>query len=220
MQFYVRRMPRNQFGSLTLRQWQGHLVSIHYGRVDEESAKLTHPWDAIWAVPGLRQAVILYDNDGSIANLKQAAVEFNWSPLQPLADKFASNELMGYAEEAYKILGGLSLEHESKTIHACLGLLFGMAKIIAVQRGLLIETENRYFELIQNSVGMDSEWTRVFRLALGLDTGPSEIPPYRTRGIAALELYHQTAELIVPIICDEHRKVIISTLKLIKDAGY
>ncbi len=220
LQLYVRRMPRNPFGPLTLRRWQGHLVSIQYDSIKEERARLTRPWDAIWAVPGLRQAVILYDANGSLADLKQAGVEFNWSPLQTLADRYASNELMGCAEEAYKIISGLALGHESKVIYASLGLMFGMAKIIAVQRGIMIETENRYFELIQDSVGQDSKWTCAFRLALGMDIDLQQMTQFKTRGAAALALYGQTAKLMDGIIQEEHRDVIINTLKLMEDAGY
>lgn len=89
LQLYVTEKPSDLIGSLALRLWQGFLVSIHYGTLDEERAKLTKPWSAIWVVPGLRQSVILYDAKGSLAELKQAAQEFDWSPLQPLADKFA-----------------------------------------------------------------------------------------------------------------------------------
>jgi hypothetical protein len=220
LQLYVKEKPRDLIGSLALRLWQGFLVSIHYDSIEEERAKLTSPWDAIWAVPGLRQAVILYDPTGSLADLKQAAVEFEWSPLQSLADRYASSEIAAYAEEIYKILSGLSTENESKVLYANIGLVPGMAKIVAVQRGILIETENRYFEFIQDSVGRDSEWTRLFRLALGADTSSEKTPPYRIRGIASLNLYHQTAKLMDSILLEEDREVIISALNLISAAGY
>ncbi len=217
---FVKEKPRNIIDTSALRQRQGFLVSVHYGNVEEERAKLTCPWDAIWTVPGLRQAVILYDIDGSLASLKQAAVEFNWPPLQPLANKFASAEISAYAEETYKILGGLSLGQESKVLYAAIGLMLGMAKVIAVQHGILMETENRYFELIQESVGRGSDWTRFFRLALGADPGPMNLPMFKTRGVAALELYRETVKLLEAIILEEHREVIVNTLGLIKTAGY
>ena len=43
----------------------------------------------------------------------------------------------------------------------------------------MIVSENRYFDLIQDSVGRDSKWTRAFRTAWGLD--PSVIPISITR---------------------------------------
>ncbi len=220
LQLYVAEKPGGLIDLLELHRCQDFLISIHYDKIEEEQAKLTRPWDAIWAVPGLRQATILYDADGSISLLKQAALEFNWAALQPIANQFASNELSGYAEEVYKILSGLSLGQESKVLYASLGMVFGMAKAIAVQRGILIETENRYFDLIQTSVGLNSKWTKFFRPALGADTSSADIPAFKTRGIASLNLYRQTIEMMNEIILSEHREVIISTLNLIKTAGY
>ena len=217
LQLYVREKPRGIIGSLELRQWQGCLVSIHYDNIEEERAKLTEPWGAIWAVPGLRQAVILHDENGSLADLKRAAVKFEWSHLQPLADKFASAEISSCAEEVYKIISGLSLEQESKVLYACMGLVSGMAEILAVQRGILIETENRYFDLIQESAGLTSEWTRLFRLALGAETDPSTAQAYKVRGRAALGLYRQTTEMMSSVIAGEHREVISAALALLRN---
>ncbi|MBI5840596.1 MAG: hypothetical protein HZB19_10895 [Chloroflexi bacterium] len=163
--------------------------------------------------------MIIHDENGSPADLKRAAVKFEWS-LQPLADKFASAEISSCAEEVYKILSGLSLEQESKVLYACMGLVSGMAEILAVQRGILIETENRYFDLIQESAGLTSEWTRLFRLALGAESDPSTAQTYKVRGRAALGLYRQTAEMMKTIILNGHREVIISALNLIETAGY
>ena len=74
MELYVKEMPLGMADPLAMRMWQNFLVSIHYGTLDDEHGKLTRPWHAIWAVPGLRNAVILHDEDGSIAKLKQAAL--------------------------------------------------------------------------------------------------------------------------------------------------
>ena len=220
LQLYVTEKPPELIGSLALRLWQGFLVSVHYDILDEERAKLAKPWSAIWAVPGLRQPIILHDAKGSLAELKQAAQEFDWSPLQPLADKFASAEISANAEEVYKILSGLSAGQESKVLYASTGLVLNMAEAIAVQRGLLIETENRYFELVQESAGRNSEWTRLFRLALGADRGDVSMPAYRTRGIASLGLYRETARMLDAIIPSEPREVITDTLDRIKRAGF
>jgi hypothetical protein len=92
-----------------------------------------------------------------------------------------------------------------------------MLEVVAVQRGILIVSENRYFDLIQDSVGRDSEWTRAFRTAWGLDPAGSQ---YRERGMAALVLYRLSAAMFNQIIPDPHRDVIDRTLELMKEAGY
>ena len=214
---FVSRLPENPYDRYTLRYWDNKLISLKYTLLDDERSALTNPRRAIWAVPGLRGMKILLDKDGSMAALQQAAQEFNWSMLQPVADEFAAEEMMGNAEEAHKILSGLAREHESTVLYASWGLVKNMLETVAVQRGIMIISENRYFDLIQDSVGRDSEWTRVFRTAWGLDPNGSG---YQRRGAAALSLYRLSAELFHGLIPDKHHEVVNRTLQLIQEAGY
>jgi predicted nucleotidyltransferase len=220
LQVYVGTLPESEFDQYTLRRWDDHLVSLHFNMVEAERRNLAHPEHALWAVPGLRQAVILLDKDGSIAELKGAAASFDWSTLQPAADRYAVEQLMGCAEEIHKILNGLASGYESSVLYAVWGALKGLSSAVLVQRGLLVETENRYFDLIQDSVGRDSDWTRSFRIALGADPLTEDVPPFETRGKATLALYWYTAKLFEPIIIKQHYEVIQSTVTLIRDAGY
>jgi hypothetical protein len=123
---------------------------------------------------------------------------------------------MGCAEEVHKLLNGLARGHESTVLYATWGLVKNMLEAVAVQKGILIISENRYFDLIQDAVGMDSEWTRAFRTAWGLDPNSSQ---YQARGTAALILYCLTASMFDKLIPDKHRDVVDKSLQLIKDAG-
>jgi predicted nucleotidyltransferase len=214
---FVSKLPENPYDRYTMRYWEERLISLKHTLLDDERAALTNPRRAIWAVPGLRGMRILLDKDGSMAQLQQAAQEFDWSPLQPLADEFAAEEIMGNAEEAHKILNGLAREHESTVLYASWGLVKNMLEAAAVQRGIMIVSENRYFDLIQDSVGRDSEWTRAFRTAWGLDPRGAG---YGQRGPAALALYGLSADMFDALIPDRHRDVVNKTLQLIKEAGY
>jgi hypothetical protein len=160
---------------------------------------------------------IVLDKDGSISALQRTARDFNWSSLQPAANAYAAEEVMGCAEEAHKILNGLARKHESTVLYATWGLVKSMLEAVAVQRGLMIVSENRYFDLIQDAVGRDSDWTHAFRAAWGLDSGS---PQYQARGAAALTLYRLTAALFDALIPAKHRKVVRLTLQRIKEAGY
>src|SRR3972149_10192999 len=117
-QVYVRVLPAGEYDRYTLRRWDDRLVSLQFNTVEAELNNLSHPEHALWAVPGLRQAVVVLDKDGSLAKLKQAAIEFDWSKLQLLADEYAVEQLMGCAEEAHKILNGLAGGHESTVLYA------------------------------------------------------------------------------------------------------
>ena len=197
---FVSTMPEDPSDRQTLRYWDNRLVSLSYNLLDDERAALTNPRRAIWAVPGLRGMRIVLDKDSSMAALQKAAQEFDWSSLQSAADEFAAKEIMGNAEEVHKVLNGLARGHESTVLYASWGLVKNMLEAVAVQRGIMIISENRYFDLIQDSVGRDSEWTRAFRTAWGLNASGSQ---YRERGIAALALYSLSAVMFDTLIPDK-----------------
>lgn len=214
---FVSKLPENPYDCYTLRYWDGKLVSLSHTLLDDERAALTNPRRAIWAVPGLRGMKIVIDKNGSLTALQNAVRDFDWSTLQSAASEFAAEEVMGCAEEVHKILSGLARGHESTVLYAVWGLVKNMLEAVAVQRGLMIVSENRYFDLIQDSVGRDTKWTRAFRTAWGLEASGSQ---YQSRGAAALALYRQTAAMFDELIPEKHRDVLNHTLRLIKEAGY
>jgi hypothetical protein len=217
---YLRVVPENKVDSDWLRFMDGFLVSAHATTVEEETANLHRPHRAIWVVPGLRQARILLDKDGSLNRLIESARNFRWSDLQPAADAMVSWQLCGLAEEVYKIIGALETQDESKTLYAVSSLLFDIVETLLVQRGILVTTENVYFDLAQKTAGIESDWTRQLRLAAALDPFPADRPVYVTRGVAGLNLYRITAEMMRGILRSEEAAVVKRALEVITEAGY
>lgn len=209
---FVEALPEEAY---TLRIFDGKLVSLKYICLADEFASLTKPERAIWSVQGLRQMQILLDDSGRIAELKQAALNFKWETLQPAADAYAVEQLMGCAEEAQKIMGGLLKENESKVLYASWGMFKGLSFAAVTQSGLMIDSENRVFALMEERF-KDSHpgWVRALRLAFGMDV-EADRPAFVTRGLAALDLYEETARLFKDIITENHREVIENTLQLI-----
>ena len=216
LDIYVTEVPENPYDRYTLRYWEDKLVSLKYVLLDGEWSALRDPRRAIWAVPGLRGMKILLDKDGSVAELQKAAQTFDWLPLQSAADEYAAEQIMGNAEEVHKILNGLARGHESTVLYASWGLVKNVLEAVAVQRGIMVISENRYFDLIQDSVGRDSEWTRAFRTAWGLDPGAFQ---YQTRGVAALKLYRLSAVMFDELVPEKHREVVNKAIRLIKETG-
>ena len=217
LDIFVSKLPATEFDRYTLRYWGEKLVSLKFTLLDDERAALTDPRRAIWAVPGLRGMKIILDKDGSLAGLHKAAQEFDWSPLQTAADEFAAEQVMHCAEEVHKVLNGLTRRHESTVLYAVWGLIKHLPEAVLVQRGLMMTSENRFFDLIQESVGHDSEWTYAFRRGWGLDENASH---YQARAAGALTLYCLTATMLDHLIPEKHRHVVNKTLQLIKEAGY
>ncbi|MBX3066819.1 MAG: nucleotidyltransferase domain-containing protein [Anaerolineae bacterium] len=214
----------NSIATYQLHEYEGVLLSISITTIERKRAELAHPETAIWAVPGLRQLRVLYDlanphGLSPLGNLRQEALTFAWLPLKPLADAYVSKQLCGYAEEAHKILSSLHRNDVSALHYATYGLLFGLTSIVAVGRGLLIESENRLFQLVQEQVGWESDWSHAFRRASLWSTAikpPSQGTTIEERAQASLQLYVETALLFADIIKPEHSAVIQTTLKLIR----
>lgn len=220
LQQYVYVEDKDEPRSLSLQFLDDFLVSINITTIEKESASLRRPAKAIWSIPGLTQARILLDKDGSISALHSAAGMVDWRDLQPAADDFASSDLCELAEETHKVLDGLSRENESKVIYATWGLSEGLATVLLVQRGVLIPTENVFIVYAQETAGKDSAWTQHFRLLIGADPPAQGEPAYVGKGKAALALYRDTVAIVQHIIRPEDDVVIQRTLNRIAEAGY
>jgi hypothetical protein len=134
--------------------------------------------------------------------------------LQPAADAYASYELMGLAEEVHKVLGALAKGDEAMALYGTWGLVGGLWRAVTVQRGVVIRTENSYFQQAQEAAGLDSAWSRAFRIAVGL-----EMVPVTARADAALCLYHETVTLLAPALQPQHLAVIRGALMRIRASG-
>jgi hypothetical protein len=211
MNIFMDALPEDTY---SLQILNSRLVSLKYIRPSDEFDSLTKPERAIWAVPGLQQMQILTDESGQIAKLKQAAHDFKWADLQEKANEYAVDSLMGCAEEVHKTISGLLQKNESKVLYAAWGLFKGLSFAAAVQAGLMIESENKIFSMMQEHFSNNSAWVQAFRRSFGMDV-EAGVLTYQTRGRASLELYEQTYLLFENLINDQHREVIENTLQLI-----
>jgi len=222
---FAKREPERESDRYTLRLVDERIVSVTTTTVAAKRAELAQPESAVWAVAGLRQARILLDSDSALAALIDEARAFQWAPLQAAADAYASDLLMGLAEEAGKIMGGLARGDESAIVYGALGLLPGLVRAVIVQRGVLLRSENAFFVQPQVAVGRDSTWAHALRLAAGIEAPPTVVArtlsppaaaPIQAHALATLRLYRETAALLDPIIHPADRAVIAHTLRLME----
>jgi hypothetical protein len=200
--------PERDEEEYTLEYRAGRLVSISTTTIAAKERELSNPVSAVMAVAGLRQARVLLDKDGSLAALRDKAMAFTWEALQAAADRFASYTLMGNAEEVHKVLSALVRGDESAAMYGTVGMCNMLTQVVIVQRGLLIRTENSWFQQVYEAVGWDSDWTRYHRLAYGFEGGPARGPAFEARAMASVHLYEETAKLLRPILRPEHARVI------------
>lgn len=216
---YATTMPATSEERYTLAIRDGRLISVSTTTIATKQAELTQPELAIFAVPGLRQARILHDPSGALAALHQQARDFSWEPLHAAASAYASEMVMGLAEEAHKLLGALNSHDESATLYAAHGAVLGLTRAVAVGWGVLVESENSYYRQVQEAAGLDSAWTRYHRTAAGLVAATSHATPAVAIGVAALHLYRETASLLAPLLLPRHLPVIEATLDVIAASG-
>ena len=215
LDIFASQTPQEKPGRYTLYHRSGHLVSIKKIGLEAQRTELPQPQTAIWAVPGIREMRILHDPHGKLTELKAEAEAFDWAGLEQAANAFVSYSFHGYTEEVYKLLGGLEVGDRSKVTYATLGLGLGLAETMAVHKRLLIESENRYFDLLYAAMGQESPWSRAHRLAVGWEAGASQ-----RRGVAALQLYWESFLELQSVIVGEHLEVIQPALRRVQESGY
>jgi predicted nucleotidyltransferase len=186
----------------------GYLVSIGTKTIAAVRADMLKPNIAIWVVPGLSNCRILLDKDGLVGRLLRDIEAFTWEPLQEAADNYASFTIMMLAEMVHKILSEALLKRDDLAVSYAASKLFsGLTEAVAVQRGVLVKSDNTYYRQVQEAAGPDSAWTRYHRLAAGVDAGPAEATPVMARGVAALRLYGETVKLLKSSMDPAHLEV-------------
>jgi predicted nucleotidyltransferase len=182
-------------------RWVGdRLVRVSCYTMEEAWAELDRPELAIWAILPLREMRILVDRDGEVARLQRAARSFDWGSMAERAIAWASRRLAKDAENVLKLRAAIDARDESSILNAHLNLAQHCADAVAVARGVLIPTENRFHDVVRAAAG--SDWTRLQRAAYGLDSGDAV-----ARARATCELYAATVALLASELDDEDRLV-------------
>lgn len=98
-------------------------------------------------------------------------------------------------------------DDESSILNAHLDLALHCTEAVAVERGVLIPTENRFHDVVRAAAG--EEWSGVQRAAYGLDGGDAV-----ARARATRELYARTAALLDSDLAADDRAVIDRVLQI------
>lgn len=198
----------------------GRLVVVMDAGPSEVEAAFTRPEVAVGRIVGLRQGRALVDRDGYFAALQEGAHAFVWdAAMQARADAYASDELVGWAEEVRKGLAGLRGGDTSRLLDAEFGLSWGLNRLVGVQRGIPLKAGSAagadWFTQVERMIGPGSEWVRLRRLAFGVD-GDERPPTLRERVTAGLRLYVATAELLQDIVRSQVRPIVDDTVGLVR----
>ncbi len=195
---------------------QDKLISIKMTSVTEIREMLKRPQSAMLVVSGKRR--LLLDKDGSVARLLAEIEAFRWEDLQAAVNAHVSLWMMLKAEDVQKVLREFQQENAPGLALVSTNLLAELTLLTALYHRTLITNDSTYYQQVQEAAGLDSGWTRSHRIATGLEAGPTDIAPFRARGIAVLHLYRETLVFARPVMQIEHREIAEQVLRVVQSA--
>jgi len=194
----------------------GRLVVVSSVTTTQVEAAFTRPEVAVERIQGLRSGRALIDRDGRFRTLQHRAHDFQWDEeMQVKANHWASHQMVGWIEEARKGLEGLRSGDTGRLLHARFGCSWGLARVMCVQRGILLSGDNALFEEVIANLGSDSPWAHLCRSVYGAGPEPSTLTAQVRSG---LQLYSLTAAMLGDIILEEDRPLIANTVSLVTEA--
>lgn len=194
----------------------GRLIVVTDITPTQVEASFTRPEVAVETIQGLRSGRTLIDRDGFFHTLQQRANAFQWDEeMQNKANHWASRQMVGWIEEAHKGLEGLRSSDTGRLLHARFGCSWGLARVMCVQRGILISGDNALFEEVIAGVGQNSAWAQLCRSVYGAGSEPSTLEDQVKAG---LQLYNLTAAMLAGILLEKDQPLITNTVTLINEA--
>ncbi len=182
-----------------------HFVVVSDVGSSHVEARFANPLDATEYMAGLRTGRALWDPDCYFDAIQKRAHAFVWDGA--MADKsraWASAQMVGWIEEVRKGLEGLRRGDKGRMLNAGYGLSWGLTKVMRVQRGILISSDNGSYPEVVASIGIDSPWADLSRKVFGINVSLS----LQEQVKAGLRLYVLTAALLAGTLKPEDRRLI------------
>lgn len=195
----------------------GILVNVGQKSLALERTALTQPDRAIVIVPAYRELRVLYDPHGTLARFIADVQSFTWEPLQSAANAFTSTMLMLATEAPFKIASALEADNAAAVAYETAQIFLALTRFVAVQRGVMVQTNSTYLRQVQDAVGASSRWTQLHRIAGGIAKLTDQPLTLEVRGLAALLLFAMTAEMLQDSSLPEHLPVIMETAQFARD---
>jgi len=194
----------------------GRLVVVSDVNPTQVQASFTEPEIAVETIQGLRSGRSLIDRQDTFSAIQQRALDFQWdNAMQAKANRWASRQMVGWIEEVHKGLEGLRSSDIGRLLHARFGCSWGLARLICVQRGILLSGDNALYEEVIASVSPDSQWAKLCRAVWGIAPEPSTL---QEEVIAGLQLYNLTAVMLADVIHPQDAPLVMVTTAQIKRA--
>jgi hypothetical protein len=166
---------------------------------------------------GLRLGRPLHDRNGTFAQIQERAHAFAWdAAMQAKANAWASENLASWSEDMRKGIAGLADNDLGRLLNARFACTWGLSRMMQVQRGVLLASDNDFYAAVAEAVGRDSEWQCLRHIAFGIAQTDGHPPTLQEQVLAGLRLYGVTATLLAPILRPEDQPLITQTVDLIR----
>jgi predicted nucleotidyltransferase len=208
--FYAFDEPSDQHDEYRLTYREGRLISLSIKTLSAARAAFSNPVEAIRTVQGIRDSIVLRDSSRKdLSQLKEAAQEFVWTQeLQAAANREASYQLMGNAEEVHKVLRGLSERNDLILLNGAWGLATAMPLVMALKLNILSAGDNLFRSQVCQAVGVDSSWAAFHAVSIGTRAGPSGYSHLAQQAIGGFWLYEETVRLARDVLTPTDAAVI------------
>ncbi len=186
----------------------GHLVSVAWTTAAATRASFADPAVLGGAVPGWRGAVLLHDPDGIGAALRDEARAWRWDDVAAACDRWVAEQVTGYAEEVQKLVAALERGATLAVAVQRNVLALRLARILAVHRRILYDTENVLWDRVATTEGEAWSARQHAALAVGGESLAASAG-------AALALYAQVAATVDSLLDARQGAVVKHALSLI-----
>ncbi len=185
----------------SLEVHDGLLVSVSTLSDQAMLNALDDPAMAGAAVPGWRDAVLLFDPEGCAAALKRAAEGWRWDNITAACDAWCPAQAVSAADDVLKLANALERREPGEAALRRNALAARLPLVVSVQRRLFYGSERNLFPVVNRAVG--DEWARRHAAALAVHPAPS------AEGFAAVQwLYRRVAAEVGPLLNARQQAVV------------
>ncbi len=148
---------------------QGVYVTVSRAAPSDVEQWFSDPRAAVSIIQGLRDGRAYWDPQQAFASLQRRAHDFVWDEaMQSRADQYANQQLMGWLEEVYKSLQGLTERDIGRMLQGLHGLTFGLVDVLTVQQGVLLPSDNSFLADLRRHFQKDDGFVHWSQRAFGL----------------------------------------------------
>lgn len=189
--------------------YEGNYLSFAFINKKDILSTFSEPEKATDFVNGFKVMNILSEKECFLTGIRNMAVNFTWDEnMRKKAVVYVNNGIIGWIEEVNKSLGGLKRNDYGRMLNGLFGLTFGMFRILKVHGGILLNSENEFFERVVCKYGGITRFRQNAFTAFGIEKAD-----IKERTIAGLEIFKAVCETVKHSLSGNVCEILASTVE-------